>query len=113
MYTTTDFKQLHLDYQNEKGFYVPSNLPYCTQRGIEYFVGHKNNQALVTVFSDCERDTFEGIEPMDIKEMMDSAKTHGIDIVIIDTNFAVNIHSKNLKNYKGLHIVKTLLELTN
>lgn len=116
MHSHTNLAQIHLDFQKSKGFKVIGNLAYCTEDGIEYFIGLKDNQALVTVFSDDDRDTMEGISKEAVKEMILTAKTYGINTVIIDTNFGVNIHSKDLKTvsaYKGLHIVKTSLQITN
>lgn len=80
----------------ERGFKVLSDLNYCTDNGIEYFIGYdKFNTALVVALMHDEELYL--ITKEELREMSLTARTKGIEKVILITNYGVELHSKHEK----------------
>ena len=87
-----------------------NQLPYCTENGHEYFT----NSTGKTVFINCHNDNdsevmANPISPKDLQQMIETAKTFGIEKIELHTNYGIDLHSRKLKTnpiYKGLKICK-------
>ena len=87
-------------------------LPYCTDNGHEYYIHFdpKNKTAGVT----CKTENNTAPETQEITEkdvlcIIETAKTFGIERVILYTNYGIGIHSRTLKTanrFKDFKIVK-------
>lgn len=76
-----------------KGFYPVSDLNYCTDNGIEYYIGYRGSKAGV-----CALITDENVYMIDkdsLREMSYTAKVRGINEVHLFTNYGLEIHSKH------------------
>lgn len=77
---------------SENSFKSHSDLNYCTENGIEYYIGSKGiNAAVVAIITD-ENNYF--INKDDLREMSCTAKEKGIENVILFTNYGIELHSK-------------------
>jgi len=86
-------------------------LPYCTTNGHEYLVDRAGGSAFINCFMyDNDSELISNpVSLADLKEMMETAKTFGIEKIELYTNYGVDIHSHTLKTnpiYKNLKIVK-------
>lgn len=78
---------------SDTGFKPVSNLNYCTQRGIEYFIGYRGDQAAISAFIHDESIYF--IEKDELREMAETAKVKGIKKVHLFTNYGLELHSQH------------------
>jgi len=77
------------------GFTPFSDLNYCTDNGINYYIGWKGNEAAVCAI--IEDDSLYLIEKVYMREMVDNAKVKGIESVCLFTNYGLELHSKHEK----------------
>lgn len=66
--------------------------------------------AIIKCFAETDEEVFNTIQPSELLEMIETAKTYGIENVELHTNFSVDIHSHTLKTskrYANFKIVKT------
>jgi pyridoxine 5'-phosphate synthase PdxJ len=91
-----------------------SKLNYCTENGHEFYVEANKNTAIINCIADNDAEIIGNpIQPSDLKEMIETAKTHGIEFVELHTNFGIDVHThtlKTAKSYNNLSIVKTETE---
>lgn len=74
------------------GFTPNSDLNYCTDNGIEYYIGWKKDKALIVAMIHDESIYF--ITKEELREMSLTAKTKGINHVTLLTNYGLELHSK-------------------
>ena len=81
---------------------MKTELNYCTDNGHEFYVSTNNNVAIINCigYNDAEI-TGNPIQSSDVKEMIETAKTYGIEFVELHTNFGIDIHSHTLKTAKA------------
>jgi hypothetical protein len=77
---------------NCNGYKPLSELNYCTENGIEYFIGYKENKALVVAIIFNEDIYF--ITKPELREMSLTAKIKGINDVTFLTNYGIELHSR-------------------
>ncbi len=81
-----------LEILTDRGFKPVSDLNYCLANGIEYYVGQTKDSAAIVALMYCEDLYF--IDKIDLRIMAETAKTYGINKVILYTNYGMEIHSK-------------------
>lgn len=74
------------------GFKPSSDLNYCTDSGIEYFIGWKKDKALVVALLHGEDIWL--IRKPELREMSLTARTHGISHITLLTNYGIELHSR-------------------
>lgn len=77
------------------GFKPSSDLNYCTDNGIEYFIGWKNKEALIVAI--IYDETVYMITKPELREMSQTARTYGIEKVTLLTNYGLELHSRHEK----------------
>lgn len=81
-----------IDILKDRGFKAFSNLNYCTENGIDYYIGcNKNTAAIVALIEDANNFL---LEKSDLREMALTAKTKGVNTVYLYTNYGCEIHTK-------------------
>lgn len=81
-----------LEYLYLSGFIPNSDLNFCTDSGIEYYIGYKGTEAAIVALIEDE-NTYLLPKP-ELREMSWTAKVKGIDKVTLFTNYGVELHSK-------------------
>lgn len=76
----------------DTGFKPVSNLNYCTQNGIEYFIGYRKKEAAITAIIHDESIYF--ITKDELREMAETAKVKGIEKLHLFTNYGLELHSQ-------------------
>lgn len=76
----------------DKGYKPISDLNFCTESGVEYYIGNKGNEAAISAIIHNEKLCV--ISKDELREMSLTAKTKGIDKVVLFTNYGVEIHSR-------------------
>jgi hypothetical protein len=71
-----------------------SDLPYCLENGVEYYVGVNGKHAAISCLLDESLDVWS-LDKNSIREMSLTAKTKGIETVAMYTNYGLDIHSKH------------------
>jgi len=82
-----------IDILIDRGFKPVSDLNYCLENGIEYFIGYKGKRAAIVSLMP-EDESIYLIEKCALREMSETAMTHGIEHLILYTNYGLEIHSK-------------------
>ena len=94
-----------------QGGYLPySNLNHCTQSGINYFIGYKDNIAAVCTFIEDENRYL--LEKTDLREMSLTARIQGIDRVILFTNYGLELKSTEKPITIGFEAIVKLIQPT-
>lgn len=75
-------------------------LPYCTESGHEFTINQIGNKSIILCFSTDEEVENNNISKESLIEMIESAKTFGIEKVELHTNYAIEVHSHTLKSSK-------------
>lgn len=77
----------------DRGFKVYGDLPYCLANGAEYYVGERlTSKGVVSLMPEDESIYF--LDKEDLRVMAETAKTYGINEVILYTNYGLELHSK-------------------
>lgn len=97
-----------LDILKGNGYKPNSDLNYCTDNGVEYFIGWKEDKALIVALIHDESIYF--ITKPELREMSLSARLAGIKKVTLLTNYGLELHSRLEKpETVGLNkIIKTI-----
>ncbi len=77
------------------GFKPASDLNYCTDNGVEYFIGWKEDKALIVALIHDESLYF--ITKPELREMSATARTYGIKHITLLTNYGIELHSRQEK----------------
>lgn len=90
-----------------RGYDPNSDLNYCTDDGVEYFIGYNKNKAAISAIITDESKYL--ITKDELKEMALSARIKGIDHVTLFTNYGVEIHStlEKIKDFGVDKLIKT------
>lgn len=81
-----------LDILKGNGYKYYSDLNYCTNSGVEYFIGWKEDKALVVALIHDENIYF--INKDELRQMSLAAKIKGIANVTLLTNYGLELHSR-------------------
>lgn len=82
-------KTLQIEILKNAGFTPVSDLNYCLDNGIEYYIGYyKKSAAIVALIED---ENVYMIDKVGLREMTESAKTAGINDVWLYTNYGLEI----------------------
>jgi len=73
-------------------FTLSSKLNYCTESGVEYYIGQSSDKAVILAFIHDESIYF--IDKNELREMALTAKVKGINHVTLYTNYGLELHSK-------------------
>jgi hypothetical protein len=76
----------------DKGYKPISDLNYCTESGIEYYIGFKGDKAAIAAMIHDESIYF--ITKDELRLMSLTAKVAGIHHVTLFTNYGIELHSK-------------------
>ena len=74
------------------GYKASSDLNYCTENGVEYFIGWKKDRALIVAL--IHDETLYFITKAELREMSLTARTHGIKHITLLTNYGIELHSR-------------------
>lgn len=86
-------------------------LPYLTENGHEFFIKWENKIAHVTCHNDA--DITDNLSNKDIDCIIESAMVMGIEKVVLNTDYGVDIHTHSLKTnakYKDFKLNKLVTE---
>lgn len=81
-----------ISHLRSKGYFIPSDLPYCTEEGKEYYIGHKYNKAGIVAIMEDESNYL--LTKGELREMALTARTYGIEEVTLYTNYGLELHSR-------------------
>ena len=81
---------------------MKNSLPYLTETGHEYFINWNKKTANISCMDgEGQIDGLPNLSKEDVSEMIETAKILGVDTVVLNTNFGVDIHSHTLKTSKA------------
>ena len=86
-------------------------LPYLTRNGHEFFIKWENKVAHVTCHNEWSTD--ENLSSEDIDYMIQTAMIMGIENMVLNTDYGVDIHTHTLKTnakYKNFKLNKLVTQ---
>jgi hypothetical protein len=81
-----------LDILKYNGYKPDTDLNYCTDNGVEYYIGWKDKAALIVAIMYDE--SIYMISKEELREMSLSARHYGIEKVTLLTNYGMELHSR-------------------
>lgn len=84
-----------IDFLNERGYKTFSNLNFATKHGINYYIGVNNITKTAAIAAMIEDDDIYMLNKPCLREMTETAKTAGIEKVILFTNYGLEINSQH------------------
>ena len=96
-----------LDILNINGYSITSDLNYCTENGIDYYIGHNGNKAVVVAIVETEDKFF--ITKQELLEMNITAKTYGIESVELFTDYGIELHSSDTIEMVGFSKITKII----
>ncbi len=82
-----------IDILKDHHFKPISDLNFCLDNGIEYYIGYNKRTAAICAIITDENNCF--IDKAGLHEMADTAKYYGINHITLFTNYGIEIHSKH------------------
>lgn len=82
-----------IEFLKAHGYAVNTDLNYCTNDGINFYVGQANGQSAVVAF--IEDENVYIIDKPCLREMSAAAKTAGITYTTLYTNYGLELHSQH------------------
>jgi hypothetical protein len=82
-----------IEFLKAHGYAVNSDLNYCTNGGINFYVGHAKGQSAAAAF--IEDESVYMIDKPCLREMSAAAKTAGVMYTTLYTNYGMELHSQH------------------
>ena len=87
-----DVKFTPIDILKDRGFKPFSDLNFCTESGVNYYVGYRDEVAAIVAI--IEDESIYMIDKQELRSMAKDAKIKGIEKTILYTNYGLELHSK-------------------
>lgn len=88
----TDNIAAPLDILKGNGYKPATDLNYCTDNGVEYYIGWKEDKALIVAI--IHNEDIYLITKTELREMSETARTYGVSKVTLLTNYGLELHSR-------------------
>lgn len=75
------------------GYTVLSDLNYCTENGIEFYIGISEDRKNTAVIALIQDENLYLIEKKYLREMAETARFYAIKNVTLFTNYGIELHS--------------------